>query len=35
MMDKITWYLVLFSGIAMWVLMAYAMYETFSNPKPF
>jgi len=29
--DKLTWYLMCFSGVGMWVLVAYAMYETFSQ----
>jgi len=35
MNDKIVWYLMAFSGVGLWVLMAYAIYETLSNPTPF
>jgi uncharacterized membrane protein len=35
MYDKVTWWLMLFSGIAMWALVGYAMYQTFSQGTPF
>jgi len=35
MNDKVMWYLMLFSGLAMWLLVAYAMYDTFSSGTPF
>jgi hypothetical protein len=27
-MERLTFYLTLFSGVAMWFLIAYALYET-------
>jgi succinate dehydrogenase hydrophobic anchor subunit len=33
--DKVTWWLMAFSGVIMWGLVAYAMYETFSQGTPF
>ena len=35
MYEKFTWYLMAFSGIAMWALVGYAVYETLANPSPF
>jgi hypothetical protein len=35
MYDKFTWYLMAFSGLAMWALIAYALYETFTTGVPF
>jgi hypothetical protein len=33
-MDRFVWYLMGFSGLGMWLLVAYAMYETFSQGTP-
>jgi hypothetical protein len=33
--DKVTWYLMASAGLAMWLLIAYAVYEVSSVPSPF